>query len=286
MRGRFRKVGNGSLAHNRNVAEPVESSLCFDLGGVRRIRLDGDNQSRWPDSTSAHEAVKATMRANIKKRTAARENLGNRPLDQRFERPEPILRHDVAFGTPPSQALRVAQVDRRHAPITMERKNAQHDRPQESVAHDPGPIGCSPTDDVAQHKHASLHTARRAWHPRTPDRQWLPLTLSSATPRLATARIRLAVNLGRGGRSPRESPATSDRGPHCQGRVRGNRVPRHRRRHVRGTGAHPTTSIPTRKPRFAIKIQKYPAFGANVTVTSSPAANSTNQPLKCPSSTT
>ena len=124
MRRGFRKVGNGSLTHDCNLTESIESGLSFDFGGVRWVRLDRDNQSRWPDGTSSHETVEATVRANVKKRAAGRKNLGDRPLDLRFECPEPILRHKVAFGTPPSQALRVAQTNHCHAAVTMEREDA------------------------------------------------------------------------------------------------------------------------------------------------------------------
>ena len=46
--------------------------------------------------------MEATSSANVKERIARRERFGNRLLDQRFIRPEPVLnrcvKHGVAFG--------------------------------------------------------------------------------------------------------------------------------------------------------------------------------------------
>ena len=117
----FRDVGSSGLTDDRDVVEPVESSLPLNIGGVGWVRLKRDNQSRCPDRTSANKTVEADMGTNVKERIARGETFGNRPLDHWFERPEPILSHDIASGAPPPQAPRLAQADHRNASFTMER---------------------------------------------------------------------------------------------------------------------------------------------------------------------
>ena len=40
----FRELGDGGLAHDRDVTEAIECGLSFGFGGVRWIRLDRDDQ--------------------------------------------------------------------------------------------------------------------------------------------------------------------------------------------------------------------------------------------------